>query len=170
MVSASGHQESWGPTHWDRHFPALLPIHHLYLECHPFLCLLWLPFIPRMRDFKVLPSQHMCWFVSACFTLMCTAHAKIVAHVEGSVSTFQWETAWGPSYTDGDSRYGNKRRHQATAQAEWQIHATNVCTCTLATHTEQFSMHHFIYIWQSLETRGQVIKVASSSKFIRWRQ
>ena len=44
-----------------------------------------------------------------------------------------------PLHTVGDSRYGDKRRRQASAQAERQIHATNVCTRTLATHTQQFS-------------------------------
>ena len=33
----------------------------------------------------------------------------------------------GPSHTGGDSRHGGKRRRHATAQAERQIHATNVC-------------------------------------------
>ena len=41
----------------------------------------------------------------------------------------------GPSHTGGDSRYGGKRRRQASAQAERQMHATNVCTCTLAKYT-----------------------------------
>ena len=51
----------------------------------------------------------------------------------------------GLSHTGGDSRYGGKRQRQATAQAERQIHATNVCTRTLATRTQQFSACWSIY-------------------------
>ena len=43
------------------------------------------------------------------------------------------------SHTGGDSRYGGKRRRQATAQAERQIHAINVCTRTLTTHVHSSS-------------------------------
>ena len=42
------------------------------------------------------------------------------------------------------------------------MHATNVRIRTLATHTGvQRALFH---IWQSLETRGQIIKMASSSE------
>ena len=51
----------------------------------------------------------------------------------------------GPSHTDVDSKYDGKRRRQASAQAEQQIHATNVCTRTLATHTQQFGVRCSMY-------------------------
>ena len=50
-----------------------------------------------------------------------------------------------PNATGGDSRYGGKRRRQATAQAERQIHAASVCTRTQATHTQQFSVRSSMY-------------------------
>ena len=36
----------------------------------------------RVKDkFRVLPSEHLRRLVSACFTTMCTAQAKIVTHI-----------------------------------------------------------------------------------------
>ena len=70
----------------------------------------------------------------------------------------------GPSHTSGDSKYGGKRRRQATAQAEWQIHATNVCTRTLATYVHSSSARAVPYIWQSLHTRVQIVNMTSSSE------
>ena len=46
----------------------------------------------------------------------------------------------------GDSRYGGKRQRQTTAKAERQIHATNVCTRTLATHVHSSSARAVPYM------------------------
>ena len=57
--------------------------------------------------------------------------------------------------------------HQVTAQAERQIHATNICTCTQATcntHTEQFCVCCSIYGKVSRRTWEQIVKMASSSE------
>ena len=43
--------------------------------------------------------------------------------------------ASGPSRTGCNVRYGGKRRCRASAQAERQIRATNVCTRKLETHS-----------------------------------
>ena len=51
----------------------------------------------------------------------------------------------GLPHIGGDSRYGGKPRCQATAQAERQIHATNVCTRTLATHVHSSRARCSIY-------------------------
>ena len=53
----------------------------------------------------------------------------------------------------GDSRYCGKRRLQATAQAERQIHATNVCTRALATHVHSSSARAVSYMAKSRDAR-----------------
>ena len=48
----------------------------------------------RVEDcFPILPCHHLCGFVSACRTFVCTAYTKIVANVEGPLSIFCWEKA-----------------------------------------------------------------------------
>ena len=69
----------------------------------------------------------------------------------------------GPSHTGGDSRHGGKCRRQATVQAERQIHATNVCIRT-PSNTHRAVQRVLFHIWQSLETRGQIVKMVSSSE------
>ena len=54
----------------------------------------------------------------------------------------------GLSHTGGDLRYGGKRRRQATAQAERQLHTANVCTRTLATHVHSSSARSVPYMAQ----------------------
>ena len=66
--------------------------------------------------------------------LMC-GHTKILHALLGMGSaTLVAAVALGPSHTGSNSRYGNKYRHQATVQAERQIHTTNLCIRTQATH------------------------------------
>ena len=75
----------------------------------------------------------------------------------------------GPSHSGGDSRYGGKRRRQASAQAERQMHATNVRTRTLATHAHQFSMRCSIH-GASLETLEQNRQNGFIRRVFRWRR
>ena len=70
----------------------------------------------------------------------------------------------GLSHTGSNSRYGSKHRRQVTVWAEWQMHTTNICTCTLATHTHSSSACTVPYIWQSLEMQEQIVRMASSSE------
>ena len=59
----------------------------------------------------------------------------------------------GLSHTDGESRCGGKRRRRATAQAERQIHATNVCTRTPATQVHSNSARTVPYMAKSRDVR-----------------
>ena len=66
-------------------------------------------------------------------------------HHLAAVLVFDASLLFGLSQTGGHSRYSGKHLCQATVQAGWQIQATNVCTHTLATHTQQFSLRCSIY-------------------------
>ena len=69
----------------------------------------------------------------------------------------------GLPHTGGDSRYGGKRRRQARAQAERQIHATNVCARSLATHLHSSSARAVPYMAKPQHART-IVKMASSSE------
>ena len=83
------------------------------------------------------------------------AKKKKCALITGKFAKFAYRRPHlGLSHTGGDSKYGGKRRRWATAQAERQIHATNVYadTCRWATAQAERQIHATNVYTCTLET------------------